>query len=184
MAFTALASMPAVGDTVSLSSASSAALDAPDYVAKYAPDGLATNDASVLLGQATILNWLGQSPISFHRIYVDITGSVVVGLWLSHVLALAANADSRAFDGDDFVFTMSARDCEAATGITRAQQVSCRTRLAELGFLTEAGGQRKTPTYRLHMALVARHLLKTSEPLASAMSDRQAFPTSRPVRVK
>ena len=53
----------------------------------------AQNDDHVShLAQATLLNWLGQSPITFHRIYVDITGSVVSGLWLSYALNKAARA--------------------------------------------------------------------------------------------
>mgnify|MGYP003601538259 CR=1 FL=1 len=122
------------------------------------------------LAQATLLNWLGQSPITFHRIYVDITGSVVSGLWLSYALNMASRADPKEFDGNDFVFGMSARDCEIATGITRGQQASCRRALAELGLLSETGGQRRAPTYRLHMDQVADRLMYESRTLADALS--------------
>ena len=29
-----------------------------------------------VLGQAALLEWLGQAPIAFHRVYVDLTGGV------------------------------------------------------------------------------------------------------------
>lgn len=131
----------------------------------------AQNDGYVShLAQATLLNWLGQSPITFHRIYVDITGSVVSGLWLSHALNMASRAAPKEFEGNDFVFGMSARDCEIATGITRGQQASCRRALAELGLLSETGGQRRAPTYRLHMDQVADRLMCESRTLANALS--------------
>lgn len=133
-------------------------------------DRQARNDGHAgLLAQATLLNWLGQAPITFQRIYVDITGSVVSGLWLSYALALAARAPARDFEGDDYVFTMSSRDCEAATGITRGQQVKCRKALADIGLLSEEGGQRKAPTYRLHMAEIAARMMRESEDLAVAL---------------
>ena len=139
-------------------------------VEHHKQDRQAQNDGHAgLLAQATLLNWLGQAPITFQRIYVDITGSVVSGLWLSYALALAARAPSRDFDGEDYVFTMSSRDCEAATGITRGQQVNCRKALAEIGLLSEEGSQRKAPTYRLHMAEIAARMMRESEDLARAL---------------
>lgn len=122
------------------------------------------------LTQAALLNWLGQTPISFHRVYVDMTGSVVAGLWLSHALAKVARAPAHKFKGNDFVFVMSARECEMATGITRAQQVRCRQRLSHLGLLNEEGSKRKTPTFRLHMDAVAQRMLQVSASLAEAIA--------------
>jgi hypothetical protein len=119
--------------------------------------------------QATLLNWLGQPPISFHRVYVNIAGNVVAGLWLSHALAKAGKATKYEFDGDDFIFSMSARECEEITGITRAQQAACRRNLSESGLLSEEGGQRRTSKYRLHMAEVARRMVRESEPLAAML---------------
>ena len=149
------------------------------HVAVGSSAASSSNDANAsFLGQATLLNWLGQRPISFHRIYVDITGSVVAGLWLSHALGRAANARPGEFEADDFVFSMSARDCEAATGITRAQQAGCRQRLVELGLLSVVGEQRKTPVFRLHMHRVADCMVKESQSLASAMARSAATRTA------
>lgn len=139
---------------------------------------------TAFLTQAALLNWLGQTPISFHRVYVDMTGNVITGLWLSHALAMAARAQPQAFDGDDFVFTMSARECEVATGITRAQQVNCRQSLVRLGLLSEEGGQRKTPTFRLHMNAVAQRMLHASEPLAQAIAVKTVSTPSAPMRLR
>ena len=139
--------------------------------AKQHPVRQAQNDDHVShLAQATLLNWLGQSPITFHRIYVDITGSVVSGLWLSYALNKAARASPGEFEGDDFVFSMSARDCEVETGITRGQQVTCRKSLSELGLMSEEGGQRKAPIYRLHMGVVANRMMRESQSLAALMA--------------
>lgn len=140
--------------------------------------GLQDGARAQVLAQATLLNWLGQAPISFHRIYVDITGNVVAGLWLSHALARAAQAQQSEFDGDDYVFQMSARDCEVVTGITRGQQVNCRKVLADLGLLSEDGGKRKTPTYRLHMAEVAIRMARESAGLADVLSPQSSTPAT------
>ncbi len=48
---------------------------APLRMAPAAPDV-----DRALLNQAVMLNWLGQQPVSFHRSYVDVTGSVVAAL--------------------------------------------------------------------------------------------------------
>ena len=143
----------------------------PVALHKKQPVHQAQNDDYVShLAQATLLNWLGQSPITFHRIYVDITGNVVSGLWLSYALHLASRAAPKEFEDNDFVFGMSARDCEVATGITRGQQAGCRRALAELGLLSETGGQRRAPTYRLHMDKVADRMMHASKTLASTLS--------------
>lgn len=149
------------------------------------PSGHSSVPAACLT-QAALLNWLGQTPISFHRVYVDMTGSVVAGLWLSHALAKAARAQAHEFEGNDFVFAMSARECELATGITRAQQVNCRQSLSRLGLLDEEGGKRKTPTFRLHMDAVAQRMLHASEPLAQTIAaNTSAVSTpSAPMRLR
>ena len=42
-------------------------------------------DAGVV-GELVVLEILGQAPIVFHRIFVDIMGSVTAALWLSYAL--------------------------------------------------------------------------------------------------
>ena len=124
----------------------------PALVMPHLEDQLAHLEAGRLrrlpnaLGQAALLEWLGQSPIAFHRVYVDLTGGVLPALWLSHAMDRVSRANAASFEPNgDFVFAMSAHECELATGITRAQQTSCRKQLVELGLLSQrqlAGGQR------------------------------------------
>ena len=94
------------------------------------------------LGQAALLEWLGQSPIAFHRVYVDLTGGVLPALWLSSAMDRVAKANASSFEvNGDYVFAMSAQECETATGITRAQQATCRKQLVEMGLISEQAEQ-------------------------------------------
>lgn len=127
------------------------------------------------LGQAALLEWLGQSPIAFHRVYVDIAGGVLPALWLSSAMSRVARAHASAFeDNGDFVFAMSAADCEMETGITRAQQAGCRRHLIGRGLLSEQAEQRKTIVYRLHLDRIARGLLQQAGPLAQQLEQIDA----------
>ncbi len=126
------------------------------------------------LQQAMLLDWLGQPPLSFHRVFVDITGNVLAALWLSH--ALDRRGDAGNFGEpplrDDLIFQMTAAQCEEETGITRAQQVTCRRVLTDKGLLSEDGSQGKTLRYRIHKDRLLACLLEQATPLAQAL--RQA----------
>ena len=123
-----------------------------------------------LLGQAAMLQWLGQPPIAFQRAYVDIAGGVLPALWLSSAMNRVARASASDFESNgDYVFAMSAAACEAETGISRAQQVSCRRQLIRQGLLSEQAMQRKTTVYRLHLNQIARQLLEQAGPLAERL---------------
>lgn len=144
-----------------------------------AADAAEARDSSVrrlpsALGQAALLEWLGQPAIAFHRVYVDIAGGVLPALWLSHAMNRVATAHALAFEPNgDFVFTMSASECEDATGITRAQQAGCRKQLIRQGLMLEQAEQRRATVYRLHLDRIARCLLAQAAPLAERL---QAYP--------
>ncbi|GKT19578.1 hypothetical protein AVHY2522_23005 [Acidovorax sp. SUPP2522] len=134
------------------------------------PSPTAANDLhGALLGQAVLLDWLGQAPISFHRAYVDIAGGVVPALWLSSAMARMVHAPRESFQGDTFVFAMSAQECEQETGISRGQQETCRRQLIAAGLVSEQSGQRKPIVYRLHLDAIARALIEQAEPLAQML---------------
>ena len=129
------------------------------------------------LGQAALLEWLGQSPIAFHRVYVDLTGGVLPALWLSSAMDRVAKANASSFEvNGDYVFAMSAQECETATGITRAQQATCRKQLVEMGLISEQAEQRKTIVYRLHLDRIARSLLSQAAPLAEYLQVYEPLP--------
>ena len=63
-------------------------------------DALRLADSS--LTQAILLDWLGQQPIAFHRIYVDISGSVTAAVWLSLVLSRMSGISSEQIGATGF----------------------------------------------------------------------------------
>lgn len=125
------------------------------------------------LAQAALLNLMGQTPISFHRLYVDITGNVVTALWLSSMLERVAQARPEDFQDDDYVFHLSAMQCHQLTGITASQQRTCRRDLIALGMLSEQTGPGRVPEYRLHMNVVADAILNASASLATSLEKSQ-----------
>lgn len=100
---------------------------------------------------AALLNLFGQPPIAFHRVYADISGGVLQGLWLSHAISRAQLAERNDFDGDDFILRMSSDECEKATGITKPQQITCRRDLESAGLITVEGKEGKTSIFRVHL---------------------------------
>ncbi|MCC9162552.1 hypothetical protein LNA76_04355 [Alcaligenes sp. MMA] len=139
------------------------------------------------LAQAALLNLMGQTPISFHRLYVDITGNVITGLWLSSVLERVAQAKPEDFQDDDYVFRLSATQCHQVTGITASQQRTCRRDLIALGMLSEQSGPGRVPEYRLHLNVVADAILQASASLANSLKEvhqQQGLSSSQPVLSK
>ncbi|MFP5474171.1 MAG: hypothetical protein ACLGJD_11040 [Gammaproteobacteria bacterium] len=133
--------------------------------------GSGGSDADVR-AQARMLAMLGSDTISFNRAYVEITGNVLAALWLSYVIEQKAEfvRSGRAHtDGYDFTFAMTGQECEAATGISRAQQATCRRALQEAGLISEIGTRGRTVTYTLHLAQLRRRLDEVAAPLLAAL---------------
>ena len=90
-----------------------------------------------VLGQAALLEWLGQAPISFNRAYVGLAGGVLQALWLSAAMERVSNAKAHEFEvNGDFVFSISEAECEAAIGLIRSQQHKCRRDLVASGLIS------------------------------------------------
>ena len=124
-----------------------------------------------ILGQAALLEWLGQEPVTFHRIYVDIAGGVLPALWLSIAMDRVSKARPTEFTPDgDYYFFMSATECEQVTGLTRSQQASCRKHLVAHGLLSEDTTTHRRAAYTLHLKAVAQALLRQSAPLAERIA--------------
>lgn len=102
-------------------------------------------DADAGIEPAVLLEILGQAPIVFHRIFVDITGSVTAALWLSY--ALYALEERRA--GDDAWFSKSQDEWQRDTGLTRREQETARKRLRALELLEERRGMNLPLTFRV-----------------------------------
>ncbi|RMX08229.1 hypothetical protein D8I35_03725 [Corticibacter populi] len=119
--------------------------------------------------QSMLLDWFGQVPITIHRPFVDITGSVLAALWLSHALNRPVALDSTSAE---VVIEMTAAECELATGITRAQQQTCRRILADKGIAIEERSGRSI-RYRIYTQRILELLQIQARPLAEAMRGGQ-----------
>lgn len=64
---------------------------------------------------------------------------------------------------------MTSAECERDTGITRAQQQTCRRLLLDLGILTEAGGLGRAIEYTLDTRHLLDLLMRQAQPLADAL---------------
>jgi hypothetical protein len=125
-----------------------------------------------MLEEARFLHWFGQETIAFNRGYVDITGNVVSALWLSFVLERMpedVRADRAHLVDDRYEFHMTGADCEAATGITRAQQVGCRAQLEALGLLQVDGIRGKAARFTVNLSRLREIMTEQSRPLLVAM---------------
>lgn len=150
-------------------------LDSSPLISPQVPlhENMTIGGTGLTLSQATVLNWLGQAPISFHRIYADVAGGIVPGLYLSHLLNRVSHALPTEFDGNDYVFVMPFTECETVTSITRNQQISCRKSLIDAGLLSEHIPYKKN-TYRLHMQAVAEAMARASNYLAEGKNKRDS----------
>ena len=114
---------------------------------------------------ALLLEILGQAPIVFHRVFVDITGSVTAALWLSYALyALDA-----AGVPDGGWFDKSQHDWQRDTGLTRREQESARRRLRALALIEERRGMNRPLAYRVDCARLLALIDARAEPLRAAM---------------
>lgn len=122
---------------------------------------------SYYIHSAMMLEWIGQAPIMIHRAFIDLTGNVLTALWLSYAVEKAKEVMEQ--DTSSVIISMSASECEKQTGITRAQQQTCRKALIALGLLTEEGEQGKTLNYRIHIRQLMQMLEKQVQPMADAI---------------
>lgn len=123
---------------------------------------------------AMMLEWLGQAPITIHRAFIDLTGNVLAALWLSYALDRAPDQD----ETGSVLIEMSSAECQKDTGITRAQQQTCRKALADLGILTEEGDKGRALQYRINTKQLMDLLVQQVTPLADALrTSSQQLPT-------
>ena len=138
-------------------------------------DSVALRMGDSSLTQAVLLDWLGQQPIAFHRIYVDISGSVTAAVWLSMVLAHMASGDSDQIDAQGvYRFKLASTHCEAETGLTDAEQRRAHRQLVKAGILSVSYPNKNelhpnttpSPTFQLDLRKLTSLLLLRSEGLA------------------
>lgn len=129
---------------------------------------------------AMMLEWIGQAPIVINRAFIDLTGNVVTALWLSYAIEKIKEADTPEANAPTVLISMSAAECEKQTGITRAQQQTCRKTLVSLGLLSEEGSKGKTITYRIHLNKMMQMLEVQVKPMADALqrADQHALATA------
>lgn len=115
--------------------------------------------------QAVFLDIFGQAPVAFHRVFVDITGSVVSALWLSNAINLISQIIQSSPRGgeatlaSDVWFSLSSDDCHATTGLSRREQETARESLRELGMLFERrGGFGLAKQYQIDFTALATRL--------------------------
>lgn len=117
------------------------------------------------LKSAMMLDWIGQAPVTINRAFIDLTGNVVTALWLSHAVEKAMQEQCES----SVLIEMSSATVEKDTGITRAQQQTCRKALVGMGLITEEGGQGRAPKFRIHMDRLMEQLQRQAQPLADAL---------------
>lgn len=92
-----------------------------------------------------LLELFGQTPIAFHPIYVDITGSLTAALWLAYA---AYHVSEYGTDPEGW-FQKTQEAWTVETRLTRREQESARARLRELGLIQERRGLNQPMSYRL-----------------------------------
>ena len=135
--------------------------------------GMATTSlANHHLSQAVLLDWLGSQPVAFHRVYVDVCGSVTAAVWLSMVLSLLDGPGKRQVDAQGiFRFSLALSHCEAMTGLTEREQRKAQRQLQDVQLLTVEGKKpgKPQPGFALDMNRLTQHLLNHSEALAQLL---------------
>lgn len=148
-------------------------------------DAMLLADSS--LTQAVLLDWLGQQPIAFHRIYVDITGSVTAAVWLSLVLSRMASSSVDHIDAEGIhQFTLAKYQCETETGLTEAEQRKAHRQLVNAGVLSVSyprknekfPGKTPSPTFKLDLRKLTSLLIARSEGLAEMVRHSAALASS------
>lgn len=118
---------------------------------------------------AMLLEWVGQAPVTIHRAFIDLTGNVLCALWLTYALEKAKAWEHGASKNGMVAIDMTSAECERDTGITRAQQQTCRKVLVQMQILSEVGGQGKAIQYTLDTHRLLDLLMQQAQPLADAL---------------
>lgn len=103
-----------------------------------------------------LLELFGQTPIVFHRLYIDVTGSVTAALWLAYAIY---HVSERGADAEGW-FVKSQQEWLLETGLSRREQETARNRLRALNLLEERRAPNAPLAYRivlpqLHAAMEA-----------------------------
>lgn len=128
-----------------------------------------TNTANMSLSPDLLLGLLNR-PIAFHRVFVDLTGSVTAALLLSQAMYW----QSRLPPARDGWWYKSRDDWQRETGLARREQESARKRLRELNILEEdRAGVPARLWYRIDLRRLAVLLsgLPVPEPGGGVQSD-------------
>lgn len=118
---------------------------------------------------AMLLEWVGQAPVTIHRAFIDLTGNVLCALWLTYALEKAKAWEQGASKNGLVAIDMTSAECERDTGITRAQQQTCRRVLVQMEILSEVGGQGRAIQYTLNTGRLLDLLMRQAQPLADAL---------------
>lgn len=154
-------------------------MTAPGTTDKAAASLATTGLSNHHLSQAVLLDWLGSQPVAFHRVYVDVCGSVTAAVWLSLVLSLLDSQGKKLVDAQGiFRFALSASQCEAQTGLTYREQRKAQRQLIECQLLADEGKQpgQTVSMFALDMNALTQRLLAHSAGLAELI--QQASPTT------
>jgi hypothetical protein len=92
-----------------------------------------------------LLELFGQSPITFNRIYIDITGSVPAALWLAYAIYHVCERETAPSNW----FSKSQERWTLETGLSRREQENARNRLRILGILEEERSPNSPLAYRI-----------------------------------
>ncbi|MBT0960216.1 hypothetical protein [Denitromonas iodatirespirans] len=114
---------------------------------------------------ALVLEVFGQSPIVFHRIYVDVTGDILAALWLSYAVYYLNEYPEAAEAG---WLARSQDDWHADTGMSRREQERARRRLRELGLIQE----RRRPNASMQFQVDYERLYDLLDAAAKLTADR------------
>jgi hypothetical protein len=107
------------------------------------------------INPSVLLEIFGQPPIIFHRCYVELAGSIVGALWLSHAVYHIAeqHADDKGW------FAKSIEEWTRETGLSRREQQTARKQLVAAGLMEERQpGLQKALEYRVNTELLLQRL--------------------------
>jgi hypothetical protein len=130
------------------------------------------------LTKAVLLDWLGQQPIMFHRVFVDITGNVISAIWLTYAVSSLTSDIRNAVDKNGlYQFNFNTSHCTAQTGLTSAEQKKCLLNLQQIGLLTKPSARalRAQVQVGINLQYLADRMLEHSQPLYVAMQQHGAM---------
>lgn len=107
-----------------------------------------------------VLDLLGQAPVTFYRIFVDIAGGIGINaaIWLSHAVGLH-KALPRSADG---WFFNDVKECKEICGLSVKEFATARVKLARAG-LIESRPHGRRVQFRLNTQALARALVAQSQ---------------------